>query len=81
MRKKWLIIAILAAIGTAAVILVCTFFGAADITIKDTLMILANKTFGVFDQEIEALGAKTTIIWKMRLCKNAAGSTRMHFVA
>lgn len=66
MRKKWLIIAILAAIGTAAVILVCTFFGAADITIKDTLMILANKTFGVFNQEIEALGAKTTIIWKLR---------------
>jgi len=66
MRKKWLIIAILALFGTAAVILVCTFFGAADITIEDTLMILANKAFGAFDGEVEALGAKATIIWRLR---------------
>lgn len=66
MKKKWLMIAMIAVLGTAAVILVCTFFGAADITIKDTLMILANKTFGAFDAEVEALGAKATIIWRLR---------------
>lgn len=66
MRKKWLWIALLATLGAGLVILVCTFFGAADITIKDTLMILANKVFGVFDGEVEALGAKGTIIWNLR---------------
>ncbi len=66
MNRKWILACLLSAAGAAAVILVCTFFGAADITIKDTLIILANKTCGFFSDEAAALGAKVTIIWKLR---------------
>jgi len=66
MNKKWILACLLSAAGAAAVILVCTFFGAADITIKDTLIILANKTGGFFSDEAAALGSKVTIIWKLR---------------
>ncbi len=66
MKKKWLWITLVSVLGAALVILICTFFGAADITMKDTLMILVNKTFGGFEAEVEALGASGTIIWMLR---------------
>lgn len=66
MNKKWIAACGISLIGAAVVILVCTFFGAADITIRDTLIILANKAGGFFSEEAAAFGAKTTIIWKLR---------------
>ncbi len=42
------------------------FFGAADITIKDTLIVLTNKMTGLLETEADALGAKNTIIWDLR---------------
>lgn len=66
MNKKWLGISLLALAGTLLVILICTFFGAADITMKDTLMVLGNHIFGGFDEEVAALGAQSTIIWRLR---------------
>ena len=66
MNKKWLGISLLALAGTLLVILICTFFGAADITMKDTLMVLGSHIFGGFDEEAAALGAKSTIIWRLR---------------
>lgn len=66
MNRKWLAACILSVAGAAAVILVCTFFGAANITMKDTLIILANKVGGFFSEEAAALGAKNTIIWELR---------------
>lgn len=66
MNRKWIAACALAAAGAAAVILGCTFFGAADITIKDTLVILLNKTGGFFSEEAAALGSKSTIIWELR---------------
>lgn len=66
MSKKLIAASVLTVIGGAAVILICTFFGAADITIKDTLIILANKTGGFFEDEAAALGSKGTIIWNLR---------------
>ena len=66
MSRKWVAASIIAVIGGAAVILICTFFGAADVTIKDTLVILANKTGGFFEDEAAALGSKGTIIWNLR---------------
>lgn len=66
MNKKWIAACGISLIGAAVVILVCTFFGAADITIRDTLIILANKAGGFFSEEAAAFGAKATIIWKLR---------------
>jgi len=66
MRKKWLWISLLALLGTGMVILICTFFGAADITIKDTLVVLVHHIFGGFDAEVDALGSQSTIIWMLR---------------
>ena len=66
MSKKRIVASLLFIAGGAAVILICTFFGAADVTIKDTLMILVNKTFGGFSEQVEALGSKATIIWSLR---------------
>lgn len=66
MNRKWIAACVISLTGAAAVILVCTFFGAADITIRDTLIILANKAGGFFSEEAAAFGAKTTIIWKLR---------------
>ena len=63
MNKKWLGISLLAFFSTLLVILICTFFGAADITMKDTLMVLCNHIFGGFDSQVEAMGAQSTIIW------------------
>ena len=66
MSKKRIVASLLFIAGGAAVILICTFFGAADVTIKDTLIILVNKTFGGFSEQVEALGSKATIIWSLR---------------
>ncbi|MBR3755523.1 MAG: iron ABC transporter permease [Firmicutes bacterium] len=66
MNKKWLWISLPVVAGTLLVILVCTFFGAADITMKDTLMVLCNHIFGGFEEEVAALGAQSTIIWRLR---------------
>ena len=66
MNKKWLWIGLPALAGTLLVILVCTFFGAADITMKETLMVLWHHIFGGFDGEVEAMGAQSTIIWRLR---------------
>ncbi len=62
----WGAVWLLAICGSAAVILFCTFFGAADITIKDTLLILGNKICGLWEEEAAGLGAKNTIIWNLR---------------
>ena len=66
MKKKWIAVSILSVLCGAVIILICTFFGAADITIKDTLITLANRLCGLFDEEAAALGSKTTIIWSLR---------------
>lgn len=66
MKKRWIAASLLSLLCVAAVILVCTFFGAADITIKDTLIVLVNKTTGLLGSEADALGAKATIIWNLR---------------
>lgn len=66
MKKSWIAVAALSLALVVTVILVCTFFGAADITIKDTIIVLINKVTGLMDQEAEALGAKNTIIWELR---------------
>ncbi|MEY8295935.1 MAG: FecCD family ABC transporter permease [Emergencia timonensis] len=66
MKKRWIAAVIFSLLCVAAVILVCTFFGAADITIKDTLIVLTNKMTGLLETEADALGAKNTIIWDLR---------------
>lgn len=66
MKKRWIAASILSLLCVAAVILICTFFGAADITIKDTLIVLTNKITGLLGAEADALGAKNTIIWDLR---------------
>jgi len=66
MNKKWLCIGLTAIATALLIILVCTFFGAADITMKDTLMILWHHTFGGVDEEVAATGAQSTIIWRLR---------------
>ena len=71
MSKKRIVASLLFIAGGAAVILICTFFGAADVTIKDTLIILANKTFGGFSEQVDALGSKATIIWSLRFPRRA----------
>lgn len=66
MKKRWIVAVMLSILCVTVVILVCTFFGAADITIKDTLIVLTNKITGLFSAEADALGAKNTIIWDIR---------------
>ena len=66
MKKRWIVAALLSLVCVAAVILTCTFFGAADITIKDTLSVLVNKMTGLLNSEAGELGAKNTIIWDLR---------------
>ncbi len=66
MKKRWIAATLLSLLCVAAVILVCTFFGAADITIKDTLIVLVNKTTGLLGSEADVLGTKATIIWNLR---------------
>lgn len=66
MKKRWIIVTIFSVVCVAAVILVCTFFGAADITIKDTVIVLINKMTGLLNAEADSLGAKNTIIWELR---------------
>ncbi|SCJ76255.1 Probable ABC transporter permease protein HI_1471 [uncultured Eubacterium sp.] len=66
MKKRWIAASILSLLCVAAVILICTFFGAADITIKDTLIVLTNKITGLLGAEADTLGAKNTIIWDLR---------------
>lgn len=66
MRKKWIAVSGLAIVGAIAVIVICTFFGAADITIKDTIVILVHKITGLFEQQAGELGTKATIIWELR---------------
>lgn len=66
MKKRWIAASILSLLCVAAVILICTFFGAADITIKDTLIVLTNKITGLLGAEADSLGAKNTIIWDLR---------------
>lgn len=66
MKKRWIIVTIFSLVCVAAVILVCTFFGAADITIKDTVIVLINKMTGLLSTEADSLGAKNTIIWELR---------------
>lgn len=66
MKKRWIIVTIFSLVCVAAVILVCTFFGAADITIKDTIIVLINKMTGLLNAEADSLGAKNTIIWELR---------------
>lgn len=66
MRKKWMTAVLFAIIGAAFVILVCTFFGAADVNMKDTMIILLNKMTGAFQADAEAFGPKATIIWNLR---------------
>lgn len=51
---------------SAAAIVLCTFFGAANISIKETLMILLNKMFGLFADQISGMGTKPVIIWQLR---------------
>lgn len=66
MQKKWITTVLLSAAGAVAVILICTFFGAADVNMKDTVVILLNRMAGVFDVQADALGPKATIIWNLR---------------
>ncbi len=48
------------------VVLICTFFGSADISLRETLMILANKIFGIQNASLSDMGTKAIIIWKVR---------------
>ncbi|MBR5316229.1 MAG: iron ABC transporter permease [Firmicutes bacterium] len=66
MKKKWLWISLASLLATGLVILICTFFGAADITIKETLMVLIYHIFGGFEEEVKAIGSQSTIIWMLR---------------
>ena len=55
MKKRWIAAVIFSLLCVAAVILVCTFFGAADITIKETLILLTNKMKGLMETEADAM--------------------------
>lgn len=48
------------------VILICTFFGSADISFRETVIILANKLFGIRNDSLVDMGTKIIIIWKVR---------------
>lgn len=65
-NRKLIAATAISIIFAVAVIFFSTFFGAADITVKNTLVILINKIGGFFSEEATALGAKSTIIWELR---------------
>ncbi len=64
--KKNILYVSLGLLLSLIVILICSFFGSADIGLKETLMILGNKLFGLFSQQVGDMGTKVTIIWKVR---------------
>ena len=64
--KKTILYILLGVLVSLLIIVVCTFFGAADINFSETVMILMNKMFGLFSDQIELIQTKTIIIWQLR---------------
>ncbi len=65
-KKKFTIYFVTAFVVSVIVLVACTFFGTADITFAQTCQILLNKLFGLFAEEVDALGSKDTIVWMLR---------------
>jgi iron complex transport system permease protein len=65
-KKNKVYFFIILVIISAAALVLCTFFGAANISIKETLMILLNKMFGLFADQVSGMGTKPVIIWQLR---------------
>jgi len=64
--KKALAISTLMLSASVALIVFLTFFGAANISLLETIQILLNRLFGLFARQIALMPTKVTIIWKVR---------------
>lgn len=64
--KKFILYFIGAVILSLVIILICTFFGTVNVSFKDTIMILLNKLFGLFSDDVAKIETTSRIIWLLR---------------